>query len=680
MKRFTRLFRAWGAALLILLALETPVMAIVVQDWLSPLPGPDHDCDEMHGLAVDANGNAYIIGDYFSHTSHDYILVKYAPSGAIAGYSLFNGQGQSSDYPDAIITDAGGNVYVAARCFLTSQSDYVAIVKYNAAGQQVWYTGYNCPLNALVPPFSLALDPQGNLLLAGTTTSSYSDFLTLKYSSAGALLWVAAYNGPANGSDQATDLALDGQGNVYVAGGSAYPSGTGSNQDCAVIKYSANGLQQWIAWHHDPSEEFSYPSIDLDSQGNIYVTGSSQTGGNQIDYLTLKFDASGREVWSRRYDGPMQQPDCPCGLAVDPWDNVIVSGTSSTPAAWGQEYLTIKYDPAGNQLWMRGYRGNWVESNTMNCDLALDAEGSVYLTGTSAYYSFYPDCGTIKYDSQGNLKWIAISKYRDDCFGGGYYLALDAENNVFVAGDYATIGMDPSFLTVKLRQIPGEVSVAMTPSAVPVVIPAQGGSFSYELATVNGVADSLAIDYWWRAIYPSSTLSQFLCGPLSVEAPPDSSLLQRVQRVPGNAAAGTYLYILNAGRYPGIIWATDTLQVTKAAAGNGPLIGDWANTGEQAQPVSIPSGLQMTSSPNPFNTSTVASYKLQVASYVSLKVYDTAGRLVATLAEGWRDAGEHHTTFDGAKLASGVYLARLETTSGLGAIPTTETQKLVLLK
>ncbi|RJP82422.1 MAG: T9SS C-terminal target domain-containing protein [Candidatus Zixiibacteriota bacterium] len=78
--------------------------------------------------------------------------------------------------------------------------------------------------------------------------------------------------------------------------------------------------------------------------------------------------------------------------------------------------------------------------------------------------------------------------------------------------------------------------------------------------------------------------------------------------------------------------------------------------------------------PNPFNPVTTASFELRTAGYVSLRVYDTAGREVRTLAGGWRDAGVHEVTFDGAGLASGVYLVRME------AGEFTATQKLVLLK
>jgi len=78
--------------------------------------------------------------------------------------------------------------------------------------------------------------------------------------------------------------------------------------------------------------------------------------------------------------------------------------------------------------------------------------------------------------------------------------------------------------------------------------------------------------------------------------------------------------------------------------------------------------------PNPFNPQTVARYEMRDARHVSLRVYDTAGRVVATLVDGWKDAGVHEVNFDGAGLASGIYLMRIE------AGDFQATQKLVLLK
>ncbi len=79
-------------------------------------------------------------------------------------------------------------------------------------------------------------------------------------------------------------------------------------------------------------------------------------------------------------------------------------------------------------------------------------------------------------------------------------------------------------------------------------------------------------------------------------------------------------------------------------------------------------------SPNPFNPSTAISYQLQAASHVHLQVFDTTGRLVATLVDGRREAGTHEVTFDGSNLPSGVYLYTL--TAGQHSV----SGKMVLLK
>lgn len=79
-------------------------------------------------------------------------------------------------------------------------------------------------------------------------------------------------------------------------------------------------------------------------------------------------------------------------------------------------------------------------------------------------------------------------------------------------------------------------------------------------------------------------------------------------------------------------------------------------------------------SPNPFNPVTTLRYTLQSSGYVNLKVYDTTGRLVAALVDGWFEAGTHQAVFDGSTLASGIYLYRLE------AGQQTSTGKMMLLK
>ncbi len=83
--------------------------------------------------------------------------------------------------------------------------------------------------------------------------------------------------------------------------------------------------------------------------------------------------------------------------------------------------------------------------------------------------------------------------------------------------------------------------------------------------------------------------------------------------------------------------------------------------------------------PNPFNPLTTIRFFVAEAGPVSLRVYDVAGRLVCTLVDAWKPAGEHRANWNGRQAgaslaASGVYFLRLETGS------TTTTRKVVMLK
>ena len=78
--------------------------------------------------------------------------------------------------------------------------------------------------------------------------------------------------------------------------------------------------------------------------------------------------------------------------------------------------------------------------------------------------------------------------------------------------------------------------------------------------------------------------------------------------------------------------------------------------------------------PNPFNPSTKISWQLPVGSYQTLKVYDILGNEVATLVNEFREAGSYEVEFDASKLASGMYLYKLQASSFV------ETKKMILLR
>ena len=78
--------------------------------------------------------------------------------------------------------------------------------------------------------------------------------------------------------------------------------------------------------------------------------------------------------------------------------------------------------------------------------------------------------------------------------------------------------------------------------------------------------------------------------------------------------------------------------------------------------------------PNPFNPATTIRFSVPRESFVTLKVYDNTGTLVATLVNESKSAGEHSISFNAAGLASGIYFYRLETEGAAIA------KKMILLK
>jgi hypothetical protein len=78
--------------------------------------------------------------------------------------------------------------------------------------------------------------------------------------------------------------------------------------------------------------------------------------------------------------------------------------------------------------------------------------------------------------------------------------------------------------------------------------------------------------------------------------------------------------------------------------------------------------------PNPFNPSTTIKFQMPSKGFVKLKIYDMIGREIATLVDGFQEAGTHDVKFDASNLPSGIYFYRI-TTGTYGA-----TKKLVLIK
>lgn len=316
---------------------------------------------------------------------------------------------------------------------------------------KTWVARYNGTANKTDYPSKMVTDTAGNIYVTGYScrnSSSFgalcgmnadADYATIKYDSNGNQLWEARYD--SGGDDSAASLFVDNSGNVYVTGTSANPV---MGNDFVTIKYDSAGRQLWMSRYNGGIFE-NAAALYVDSFGNVYVTGKSAVRGSDFDYATVKYDPSGRQLWAARYR--YLGIDAPSALLVDGLGNVYVTGYSCHDAGCAStDYATVKYDSEGNQLWAARYGiGGYSGAQAMT----LDSLGNLYVTGSSSNGTDL-DYTTIKYSTAGDQLWVA--RYDNGNNDHASAISLDHSGNVIITGasygsnsyDYATVKYDPS--------------------------------------------------------------------------------------------------------------------------------------------------------------------------------------------------------------------------------------------
>ncbi len=369
--------------------------------WVARYNRSGNSSEEGVDLAVDRLGNVYVTGkSKGSDTDWDYATVMYNSFGAERWVSRFNGPNNQGDYPSAIDIDDTGNIYVTGESYDPTPGRDFVTVKYNNSGVEQWVRRYNGPGNLADTPVALRADGAGNVYISGKSTESGTDMddATVKYSTAGVELWVTRYDGPGNSNDYAAAMTIDAAGNVYVTGKSLISD---SDFDFTTIKYAPDGTVLWANRHKGIVDGEDYATaICVDSEGNVYVTGVTESTDTGFDYLTIKYNVSGSEQWAVRYNGPDNSSDEAEAIGVDGFGNIYVTGTSRYTDT-GFDVVTIKYNPNSNQQWLARYSGNGTATDIAK-DIAVDRLGNVYVCGTTGSPSNFL---TIKYNIFGAQKW-----------------------------------------------------------------------------------------------------------------------------------------------------------------------------------------------------------------------------------------------------------------------------------
>ncbi len=509
--------------IMILQFIFIPCIMAQSYDWAKNAGGLFNDFS--HDMAMDDNGNIYLIGDI------EGVNIDFDPGPGTAYLSSAGGT-------DIFIAkyDSLGN-FDWARSIGGVNDDVGARIVVDGSGN-VFITGWFASVN-------VDFDPGPGTAILGT--EGLTDIYFARFDTDGNYAW--AYNIGSTFQEGGHDIAIDTSGFIYITGyfggtnvdfdpgpGTSWLSSQGNSGDIFIAKYSVDAILQWVVKASGSQYEVGN-AINTDPDGNVIITGGfmgtvdfdpagtgislSSEGG--YDVFIAKYDASGTFAWAGRIGGTGN--DIGSDVVAGSTGTVFITcnfhgtnidfdpgpGTACLSSNGGYDIAFAAFDAAGNYLW-----ANQAGSPTddFGVKIVLDNQGNVYHTGyfSGSDVDFDPGAGTAylssaglndiyfaRYDPDGNFTWAAgIGGVFTD-FGNS--MAVTSSGKVVVTGGFAgsNIDFDPGPGTMYLSSVGNEDLFFASYSQTSTGIEAPGSSSTEGLIihTVfpNPVADQTVIGF-----------------------------------------------------------------------------------------------------------------------------------------------------------------------------------------
>lgn len=359
--------------------------------WVKQYNGTGNSSDFTSGMTIDNSGNIIITGRSVGTGTalEDCVTIKYDSDGNVLWVQRYNGG--LVDAGNEVTIDPNNNIYVCGSKYRTAGNPDYLVIKYQPNGTIEWLQTYNSIDNKEDIAQDIKVDQYGNVFVTGSsyTTPDY-DYLTVKYSSAGVYKWEKRYHG-GNGDDYSNSLAIDGDSNIYITGKS---KGTGTNFDIMTINYSSNGVAKWQTRTNGGANSNDEGNvITLDINGNIIVAGYLYYLFSKEDMAVIKYNPDGNILWTYTYAGASSRNDRLYYIFTDNEGNIFVSGSSDTTN--NIDCISIRIDPDGNQQWLHSYNGP-ANNNDSPSGITVDANGYTYILSTSIGIGTGYDIATIK--------------------------------------------------------------------------------------------------------------------------------------------------------------------------------------------------------------------------------------------------------------------------------------------
>ncbi|MCC6808496.1 MAG: hypothetical protein IT381_13810 [Deltaproteobacteria bacterium] len=283
---------------------------------------------------------------------------------------------------------------------------------------------YNSGANSIDELYGVAIDGPGNIVVAG---HAGADAFVRKYSPSLAVQWTKS-----DADFVAHGVALTAAGHVIAPLESALVCET------QQLDTNSAGMKSWGSQWPGRANDAC-----VDSNGSIFVAGALRIGA-RTDLIVRKLTNVGGLYWDRLYAGAGGLDDGAQAIACAPSGDVYVVGFEST-ANGGRDVCIRKYNTNGDTVWARRFDGPDHGSDAGNA-IALDAAGNVIVTGAVTRGGGY-DLFVRSYTPDGALRWTL---FRDGAgYSAGNGLAVTALGRVLVVGsETRTSGVENALLLV----------------------------------------------------------------------------------------------------------------------------------------------------------------------------------------------------------------------------------------
>ncbi len=410
------------------------------------------------------------------------------PSGGGAAAFQVSAGSTGNDQGRAIATDASGNIYVTGTFretvdfgggnVVSAGGSDIFVASYDSTGAHRWSNGVGDVRGNQIG-LGVTVDSMGDVIVVGyfqgtvnfggtdlVSAINTTDIFVVKYTSAGAHVWSRSF-GTAAENDQGWGVATDGADNVVVTGlyrgapdfgGGALPATT-SSFNIFLLQLNSSGTHVWSAGYGDAGTGDFARDVDIDSNDNIYVTGSFENsvdfGGGALtnagddDGFVASFTSGGAHRWSSALgDASEQQPR---EIAITSFDEVVIggwyqgsittAGCGTITSSGGRDVFIQRYTSSGSCSLARGYGGT---GNELGFGVEVDSANRIYVGG---YFDATTNFGVNTLTNQGGRDAFIIALQPNGSplwtrgYGSGedqivYALTTTPSSEVAVSGAY----------------------------------------------------------------------------------------------------------------------------------------------------------------------------------------------------------------------------------------------------